>query len=304
MICSPRRAMARLRKTRRHEGRAMLDFEVYLSTLLVGSGVGLGTLFGREYYFQGLNYVERDLGHQLRSLRISTKRLRAWLILWSIGLVVVLVGLGWLLDSLAFALTFAVLLACLPWYVIRRLALTRRQQIESQLADSMVTFSSAIKAGLSVAQALDILAGQSPRPVSDEFRQIVGEYQMGNPLERTLTEAKERLKSDNFSLFAAALLASRKSGGRLNETVDRIAHSVLELQRLERKIMVETAQARRSAIYMAMVPVLLLGVYYFVDPVNTVLLFTTVPGQILLSIAVALVVIAYVWAQVILRPDI
>jgi tight adherence protein B len=282
----------------------MYDFEVYLSTLLVGSGIGLGTLFGREYYFQGLNYVERDLGHQLRSLRISTKRLRAWLILWSIGLVVVLVGLGWLLDSLAFALTFAVLLACLPWYVIRRLALTRRQQIESQLADSMVTFSSAIKAGLSVAQALDILAGQSPRPVSDEFRQIVGEYQMGKPLERTLTEAKERLKSDNFSLFAAALLASRKSGGRLNETVDRIAHSVLELQRLERKIMVETAQARRSAIYMAMVPVLLLGVYYFVDPVNTVLLFTTLPGQILLSIAVALVVIAYVWAQVILRPAI
>ena len=282
----------------------MYDFEVYLSTLLVGSGIGLGTLFGREYYFQGLNYVERDLGHQLRSLRISTKRLRAWLILWSIGLVVVLVGLGWLLDSLAFALTFAVLLACLPWYVIRRLALTRRQQIESQLADSMVTFSSAIKAGLSVAQALDILAGQSPQPVSDEFRQIVGEYQMGKPLERTLTEAKERLKSDNFSLFAAALLASRKSGGRLNETVDRIAHSVLELQRLERKIMVETAQARRSAIYMAMVPVLLLGVYYFVDPVNTVLLFTTLPGQILLSIAVALVVIAYVWAQVILRPDI
>jgi hypothetical protein len=47
-----------------------------------------------------------------------------------------------------------------------------------------------------------------------------------------------------------------------------------------------------------------LGVYYFIDPVNTVLLFTTVPGQILLSIAVVLVVVAYVWAQVILRPEI
>jgi tight adherence protein B len=282
----------------------MLDPEVYLSTGLVGAGVGLGTYFGREYYFQGLDFVERDLGEKLRSLRIGTRRLRAWLILWSIGLVGLLVGLGYLLDSLAFGLTFAVLLACLPWYVIRRLALSRKEQIESQLADAMVTFSSAIKAGLSLAQAMDILAGQCPRPVSDEFRQIVGEYQMGKPLERTLTEAKERLRSDNFSLFAAALLASRKSGGRLNETVDRIAHSVLELQRLERKIAVETAQARRSAIYMAIVPVLLLGVYYFVDPVNTVLLFTTVPGQILLSIAIALVVIAYVWAQVILRPDI
>jgi tight adherence protein B len=277
---------------------------VLTSGLLIGASIGLGTYFGRGYYFEGLDFLERDLAEKLRSLRISTKRLRAWLILWSIGLVVLLVGLGYLLDSLAFGLTFAILLACLPWYVIRRLALSRKQQIESQLADAMVTFSSAIKAGLSLAQAMDILAGQCPRPVSDEFRQIVGEYEMGKPLERTLTEAKERLKSDNFSLFAAALLASRKSGGRLNETVDRIAHSVLELQRLERKISVETAQARRSAIYMAIVPVLLLGVYYFVDPINTVLLFTTVPGQILLSVAVVLVVIAYVWAQVILRPDI
>ena len=282
----------------------MPDFEIILSTVLIGGAIGTGAFFGRDYYLQGLDYLERDLGEKLRSLRISTKRLRAWLILWSIGLVGVLVGLGYLLDSLAFALTFAVLLACLPWYVIHRLALSRKQQIESQLADAMVTFSSAIKAGLSLAQAMDILAGQCPRPVSDEFRQIVGEYQMGKPLEKTLTEAKTRLKSDNFNLFAAALLASRKSGGRLNETVDRIAHSVLELQRLERKIEVETAQARRSAIYMAIVPVLLLGVYYFVDPVNTVLLFTTLPGQILLSIAIALVVIAYVWAQVILRPDI
>lgn len=277
---------------------------ILLTSGLVGASIGLGTYFGREYYFRGLDFLERDLREKLRSLRISTKRLRAWLILWSVALVALLVGLGYFFDSLAFALTFAVLLACLPWYVIRRLALSRRQQIESQLADAMVTFSSAIKAGLSLAQAMDILAGQCPRPVSDEFRQIVGEYGMGKPLERTLTEAKERLKSDNFSLFAAALLASRKSGGRLNETVDRIAHSVLELQRLERKIEVETAQARRSAIYMAIVPVLLLGVYYFVDQDNTVMLFTTVPGQILLSIAVTLVVIAYVWAQVILRPDI
>ncbi len=282
----------------------MADPIAVVTSGLIGAGVGLGSYFGREYYLQGLDFVERDLGEKLRSLRIPTKRLRAWLILWSIGLVVLLVGLGYLLDSLAFALTFAVLLACLPWYVIRRLALSRKQQIESQLADAMVTFSSAIKAGLSLAQAMDILAGQCPRPVSDEFRQIVGEYQMGKPLERTLTEAKQRLKSDNFSLFAAALLASRKSGGRLNETVDRIAHSVLELQRLERKITVETAQARRSAIYMAIVPVLLLGVYYFVDADATTKLFTTLPGQILLSIAIVLVVVAYVWAQVILRPDI
>src|SRR5262245_50883405 len=147
--------MANRRRARIAGAAAMLDPEVYVSTGLVGVGIGLGSYFGREYYIQGLDFVERDLAEKLRSLRIYTKRLRAWLILWSIGLMALLIGLGYLLDSLAFGLTFAVLLACLPWYVIRRMALSRKQQIESQLADAMVTFSSAIKAGLSLAQAMD-----------------------------------------------------------------------------------------------------------------------------------------------------
>ena len=168
----------------------------------------------------------------------------------------------------------------------------------------MVLFSNGVRAGLSIAQSLDILAEQCPRPVRDEFRQIVSEFNLGKPLEQTLVEAKERLKSENFSLFAAALLASRRSGGRLNETVERIARSVLELQRLERKIQSETAQARKSAVYMAIAPALILVVYYFVDPINTTALFTTVFGQLLLSTAVVFNVAAYLWARYILSPDI
>ena len=41
--------------------------------------------------------------------------------------------------------------------------------------------------------------------------------------ERTLDEAKQRLHSENFALFAAAIQASRQSGGRLNETIEQIA---------------------------------------------------------------------------------
>ena len=123
-------------------------------------------------------------------------------------------------------------------------------------------------------------------------------------MERTLTEAKDDLKSENFVLFAAALLASRESGGRLNETVERISQSVVELQRLERKVHAETAQARKSAVYMAIVPAILLVVYYFVDPHNTELLFVTLPGQIILSVAGLLNLVAYLWALKILNADI
>lgn len=184
------------------------------------------------------------------------------------------------------------------------MAARRREKIEDQLADAMVMFSASIRAGLSLAQALDLLAMECPKPIRQEFSQIVGEYKMGKPMERTLREASDRLRSDNFAIFAAALLASRESGGRLNDTVERISRSVLEMQRLERKLQTETAQARKSAVYMAIVPLLILIVYFFVDPVNSRLLFVTTLGQVVLSIAAIFNLVAYFWAVRILNADI
>jgi Flp pilus assembly protein TadB len=90
----------------------------------------------------------------------------------------------------------------------------------------------------------------------------------------------------------------------LNETVERVAQSVVEHQRLERKVVSETAQARKSALYMAIIPAILLVVYFYVDPENTPLLFVTLPGQLILGTAVLLNIVAYLWALRILKADI
>ncbi|HTN75528.1 MAG TPA: type II secretion system F family protein [Pirellulaceae bacterium] len=275
-----------------------------ISSALAGVAMFGIALAGQPYGARGLQFVEDDLTEKLRALRMRSNHVRAYLLWWLVLIGAVFLVLGIYFQSLLVALLLCLLMACAPWYLIRRLAQQRRERVEMQLADAMVTFSNAVRAGLSLAQSLDILATQCPRPVSEEFRQIVGEYKLGKPLERTLREAKERLRSENFSLFAAALLASRRSGGQLNETVERIAHSVLEAQRLERKLQVETAQARKSAVYMALVPPAILVVYYFVDPENTVRLFTTFPGQVLLAASILLNLMAYLWARVILNPEI
>src|SRR5262245_33303450 len=215
--------------------------ELMLANLTMGVATVMLGWSCRDWYLDAIGYIERDLAEKLRRLRTPTRNLRKYLIVWT-GLVILsLFGFWLFLDSLAFGILMALFLACAPWYLVRRMAERYRQRVEDQFADAMVTFSSAVKAGLSLAQCMEMLAEQTPRPIQNEFRQIVGEYKLGKPLERTLVEAKQRLKSENFALFAAAVLASRESGGRLNETVDRIAHSVLELQRLERKIKSETA---------------------------------------------------------------
>ncbi len=279
--------------------------EQIIGTVMIGLAMAVLPYAASDYYSRGIDFVEKDFRDKLRRLRIVSPKLRRLLVVWSVIVALTFLGLWIFGGSIAFGISAALLLVCFPWYMLRRMAEKRRLQIEDQLADSMVSLSSAIKAGLSLAQALDILAKQSPAPICQEFQQIVGEYQLGKPLERCLIEAKKRLRSENFALFAAAMEASRESGGRLNETVERIAHSVRELQRLERKVLSETAQARSSATYMAMAPFAVLTIYYFfIDPVATERLFTTFAGQIMLCIAVLLNIIAYLWARKILNPEI
>jgi tight adherence protein B len=274
-------------------------------TALTGAAVALAAVAGEEFFSAGIAYVEDDLRDKLRRLRVNTRGLHKWIMAWAAAVVGGLLGFTFALDSLPFGLVFAILLVCVPWYLVRRMAERRRLRIEDQLADAMVSLSSAIKAGLSLGQALEILAQQCPRPICEEFRQMYGEYQMGKPLERVLVETRDRLKSENFALFAAAMQASRESGGRLNETVERIAHSVMELQRLERKIISETAQARTSAVYMAMAPFAVMIMYYFfIDPENTERLFVTVPGQLILCTSLVFNLVAYLWARKILNADI
>ncbi|MSR59826.1 MAG: hypothetical protein EXS05_19680 [Planctomycetaceae bacterium] len=276
-----------------------------LGTVAMGVAVAIAALAGRETIADGVSFIEQDLREKLRRLRINTRNLHRWVVAWMIAVLATFLGFTALAGSLPFAVLFAVLLVSVPWYLVRRQAEKRRLRIEDQLADAMVSLSSAIKAGLSLGQALQILADQCPKPICEEFRQMVGEYQMGKPLERVLLETRDRLKSENFALFAAAMQASRESGGRLNETVERIAHSVMELQRLERKIYSETAEARTSATYMALAPFAVMIMYYFfIDPVNTERLFTTVPGQLILCTSLVFNIVAYLWARQILSSDI
>lgn len=280
------------------------ELYVWLGSALVGLATAAAGVCAEDQIAAAFMAVQRDLADKLRRLRRPTRRLRAWLLAWLGFAVVVFFAFWFVWANIVFAVLIPTLLLAGPWYLVRRLAQNRRQKIEDQMADAMVALANAVRAGLSLPQSLEILATQCPDPIRTEFQQMVSEYKLGRPLERTLLEAKGRLESENFALFTAAMLASHESGGRLNETVERIARSVLEMQRLERKILSETAQARKSAVYMAIVPGVILVVYWFVDPANTELLFTHIVGQVLLGISLTLNLVAYVWARSILNPDI
>src|SRR5687768_929298 len=145
-------------------------------SLIVGLFIAALAWLNRANYVRAIDFVEQDLTDRLRSMRLSTKKVRSQIQVW-LAIVAATFCILWVgLAAPILSTLIALLLAAGPWYIVRRLAEARRQKIENQLADAMVMFSSAIRAGLSIPQALHMLAFECPKPISQEFHQISGEY--------------------------------------------------------------------------------------------------------------------------------
>jgi len=144
-----------------------------LGCIATGLAVTLIVYGCRDMIADAFLKMEADIAEKLRRLRAHPRHLRVWLFVWLTGIAVAFVGLTFFVGSLIFATLAAVFLLAVPWYLLRRLAELYHRKIEDQLADAMVTLANAVKAGLSLAQSLEILAAQCPRPINAEFRQIV-----------------------------------------------------------------------------------------------------------------------------------
>ena len=192
----------------------------------------------------------------------------------------------------------------LPSLVLRFLKRRRLYKLEEQLVNGVTTLSSGVRAGLNLIQAMDLLAKNGVRPISEEFAHLIREYEHGIPIERAMAAACDRIGSGNYRLLFTALLTHRERGGDLGETLDRIAESLREINRLEKRIETLTAPGRAAAKWMGAMPAVILLILYMIFPTAVAMLFTENAGKIILAIIVLLNVVGFIWVRRIVSIDV
>jgi len=198
----------------------------------------------------------------------------------------------------------AVLGAAAPMIALRLLRRRRLGRLEDQLVDGVQTLSSGVRAGLNLVQAFELVAKNLPAPISQEFAHMLREYEYGVPLESAMGNAADRIGLANYRLVVSALQTHRQRGGDLGETLDRIADSVREIQRLEKRVETLTAQGRAAARWMGSMPVVILIILNMIDPYGVRMLFVDDVGKVLLAAVVAMNVAGFLWIRQIVNVDI
>jgi tight adherence protein B len=192
----------------------------------------------------------------------------------------------------------------LPALLTRHLIARRKARLERQLVDGITALASGVRAGLTLVQSIELLVKNTAGPIQQEFAQLLREYNMGLDLSQAMRNAANRIALSNYRLLFTAIEMHRLRGGDTGESLDRIAEAIREIQRLEGKLDAVTAQGRAQARFMAVMPLVVIGIYYLIDPEGVSLLFHESYGRLILLIAAALIVTGFVWIRRIMAVDI
>ncbi len=154
----------------------------------------------------------------------------------------------------------------IPRFYVKRQQSVRLVKFNDQLSDMLNLMVNGLRAGYSTMQALEAVSRELPAPISDEFRRVVQEMQIGIPMDAALQNLLRRIPSDDLDFVVTAINVQREVGGNLSEILDTISFTIRERVRIKGEIRVMTAQVRTSGIVLSLIPVFLTLALWFVSP--------------------------------------
>lgn len=246
-----------------------------------------------EFIWKGVILRQRDdLKKEYEDLfrMKSDKEVLKELLLWGF-IPALLIFIACPSKILGMVLALILFFACMrvPMFVLRTFTRPKRiDRFTTQMVDSLTLMANAMRSGLNVPQALQIVVDEMPPPVSQEFGLVLDQNRIGVPLEVAFESMAKRLKTEEMYIFATSVNILRETGGNMAETFDTIVKTIRERIKLQKKISALTAQGRTAGLIVGSIPFGILIMMYFIDEEFVMPLLTTPLGFVILTVVVFL----------------
>jgi tight adherence protein B len=160
-------------------------------------------------------------------------------------------------GSIIFALLGLVFGLFIPRFYVSFQQRARLRHFDEQLPDMLNLMVNGLRTGFSALQAMEAVSRELPSPISDEFRRVVREMQLGVPMEGALENLLRRIPSDDLDLAITAINIQREVGGNLAEILDTISYTIRERIRIRGEVRAVTAQVAYSGRFLSLMPIIL-----------------------------------------------
>lgn len=194
-------------------------------------------------------------------------------------------------------LQFAAFFGPLSRFVLGIVRKRRIAAASAQFPDALVLLAGALRAGVSLPQAIEMAAGELTPPLGREFGRVAAGLRMGRTVEDALEIFAMRLPTEDVGLFFQSISVLRRTGGNLIQTFETLSQTVAERRRVEERVRVLTAQGIYQGALLVAMPWLLGFMLYLISPEYISPLFGTNLGMFFVAVGIFLEVAGALWLK-------
>jgi tight adherence protein B len=183
-------------------------------------------------------------------------------------------------------LLIAGLAAYLPVFFVMRKRASRLAKFEDNLPDAIDLFTRTMRAGHNIHSGLETIAEETADPIRMEFRKVMEEIGLGQPLEPALHGLGDRVPIVDLKFFITGLILQRQTGANMVNVLENLSLLVRERLNMAAKLKAHTAQQRFSAALLCLMPIVVGLGMWVLKPEYIRLLYTDPVGSKFLTYAV------------------
>ncbi len=182
-----------------------------------------------------------------------------------LGLMGFAIARYWFSDLIP-ALIAGGLSCALPILALRAKGAHRLKKFNQKLPDGLDLMARALRAGHSVAAAIEIVAQEGGEPLRSEFREVYKQQSFGLPQRDALLQLGRRVPSADLQIVITAMLVQKETGGNLVDILERTTAVLRDRMRIQGELRVRTAQGRLTGWILCLLPVLMFFFMSAADP--------------------------------------
>lgn len=200
--------------------------------------VKIGAFFGRFLPHKNMEKLQKSLieagnPSKLGPVEFMGVRLALGLILAGSFFFLFLVSSGVGTMTLTLPLVVGGIGYLMPGIWLSRKIKARKKEIQNSLADAIDLLSISVEAGLGFDPALARVAHKWDNALTDEFRRMLGEMQMGKSRREAMREMQARVNVDDLNVFISSLVQADQLGVSISQIL-RVQSRQMRIRRRQR----------------------------------------------------------------------
>lgn len=191
--------------------------------------------------------------------------------------------------------------ALLPIPAVKIVRMINRRNIENQSSRFTGDLALYLQCGIPIERSVDLVARDYGCPIKEHLNKVLKELDVGNRPDATLKELAELLDNPELELIAQTVKTSRETGADISKVMESIGMTIRERAAIKRELKTQTVQGKMSGRMVAALPLLFLALTATVSRQTLIILLTTIPGMLMLVVAVVLDIAGFLWINKILN---